>query len=307
MDTELPRFEEGRLASLVQALDPGARLIRYWPLTGGVSAQTTALEIERANAGKRKLVLRAHGSRDVARDPDIAQHEFQLLEALSNAGLPVPRPVHVVDAGGASLACQAVVVEFVEGEIAPSPASLTGYVAEMARWLAQIHAFDLASHDLGFLVSNEYQAAHLFETRPDDSDLVRSICQTVARVGPTELRNDPVLLHGDFWQGNLLWRDGRIVAILDWEDAMIGDPIIDLARSRLELHWMHGELARERFTSHYLSWNDIDVDSLPFWDLAMALRLSRDLPGWRLPPEREQEMMSALEQFVEQATEQLAP
>ena len=29
--------------------------------------------------------------------------------------------------------------------------------------------------------------------------------------------NRPVLLHGDFWPGNILWRDGRLVAVIDWE------------------------------------------------------------------------------------------
>jgi aminoglycoside phosphotransferase (APT) family kinase protein len=40
-----------------------------------------------------------------------------------------------------------------------------------------------------------------------------------------------VLLHGDFWPGNALWRDGALVAILDWEDAAIGDPLADVANA----------------------------------------------------------------------------
>jgi aminoglycoside phosphotransferase (APT) family kinase protein len=33
----------------------------------------------------------------------------------------------------------------------------------------------------------------------------------------------------------VLWRDGRIVAVIDWEDAQVGDPLADLANTRLEL------------------------------------------------------------------------
>jgi hypothetical protein len=41
-------------------------------------------------------------------------------------------------------------------------------------------------------------------------------------------RADWVLVHGDYRVGNLVWRAGRIVAVLDWEGAGIGDPLEDL-------------------------------------------------------------------------------
>jgi prepilin-type processing-associated H-X9-DG protein len=38
-----------------------------------------------------------------------------------------------------------------------------------------------------------------------------------------------VIAHGDFHYGNLLFADGRVSAILDWEIAGVGDPLSDLA------------------------------------------------------------------------------
>ncbi|MGY0231819.1 phosphotransferase family protein [Longispora urticae] len=38
----------------------------------------------------------------------------------------------------------------------------------------------------------------------------------------------PVVLHGDFWHGNLVARDGRLAAVVDWEDARLGDRAADL-------------------------------------------------------------------------------
>jgi len=32
--------------------------------------------------------------------------------------------------------------------------------------------------------------------------------------------SDPVVLHGDYWPGNVLWRDGRLVGVIDWEEAV---------------------------------------------------------------------------------------
>jgi aminoglycoside phosphotransferase (APT) family kinase protein len=39
----------------------------------------------------------------------------------------------------------------------------------------------------------------------------------------------PTLVHGDYHYGNLLFSDRRIVGILDWEIAELGQPLLDLA------------------------------------------------------------------------------
>ena len=36
-------------------------------------------------------------------------------------------------------------------------------------------------------------------------------------------------LHGDFYPGNLLVRDGTVVAVLDWDEALLGPPELELA------------------------------------------------------------------------------
>ncbi len=40
---------------------------------------------------------------------------------------------------------------------------------------------------------------------------------------------EPVLVHGDFHYANLLFDEGRVVAVLDWELAGLGMPLVDLA------------------------------------------------------------------------------
>ncbi|MGA7669792.1 MAG: hypothetical protein WBW04_05180, partial [Nitrolancea sp.] len=88
-----------RLVRLVERIDPHVRLLRAWPLTGGVSAEVTAIEIERANGHVEKLVVRKHGPVDLATNPDIAADEFALLRVLHEEGLTVPAPRYV-DATG---------------------------------------------------------------------------------------------------------------------------------------------------------------------------------------------------------------
>jgi aminoglycoside phosphotransferase (APT) family kinase protein len=96
---------------------------------------------------------------------------------------------------------------------------------------------------------------------------------------PLAQRNPSVLLHGDYWPGNVLWRDGVLVGVIDWEDAGSGDPLSDVGNSRLEILWAFGIDAMRAFTEHYQALTSWDVTNLPYWDLCAALRLRR-FPDW---------------------------
>ena len=48
-----------------------------------------------------------------------------------------------------------------------------------------------------------------------------------------------------------MWRDGHLVAVIDWEDACVGDPLADLATARVELLCQYGTDAMDRFTERY--------------------------------------------------------
>jgi aminoglycoside phosphotransferase (APT) family kinase protein len=39
----------------------------------------------------------------------------------------------------------------------------------------------------------------------------------------------PVLVHADYHYGNMLFRGSQVVALLDWEIAQVGQPLLDLA------------------------------------------------------------------------------
>ena len=45
---------------------------------------------------------------------------------------------------------------------------------------------------------------------------------------PAPLSGPPALVHGDTKLSNLMWQDGRISAVLDWEMALNGEPLADL-------------------------------------------------------------------------------
>jgi aminoglycoside phosphotransferase (APT) family kinase protein len=93
---------------------------------------------------------------------------------------------------------------------------------------------------------------------------------------PPPQLNEGTVLHNDYWPGNVLWRDSRIVAVIDWEEAAFGDPMADLANIRLEIIWHFGTAAMNMLTDEYLARRpSVGTATLPVWDLRAALRASQ--------------------------------
>ncbi|HEX2906580.1 MAG TPA: phosphotransferase family protein [Phototrophicaceae bacterium] len=290
-----------QLAQVVHRLMPQSRLLRSWPLKGGVSAQVTALEIEQPDGQLCRLVIRQHGEADRQRNPQIAAHEFRLLQALRCAGLPVPTP-YAFDESGTILPTPYVLVEFIDGAPEFAPADPIACARQLAEQLAQIHNLDLDQLDLSFL------AQHPAMTTYPVSELLgdERLRATLTAVWPLSPLNAPVLLHGDFWPGNVLWRDGQVAAVMDWEDAAVGDSLIDLANSRLEILWAFGVEAMKAFKQHYQTQRTLtNITQLPYWDLFAAQRSGAKLGGWRLDTATETRLRGQLHLFITQALEML--
>lgn len=293
-DTEVKVFE-----LLLRRIAPRSKLVRAWPLTGGVSARLTALEIEHPDGQRQRMVVRRHGKADLERNPNVAADEFHVLQVLHSAGLPVPRPYHL-DATGEVLSSPSIVIEYVEGRTESKPADLPDYLARLAGSLIEIHRVDPSKLELAFLPRRN----SLPPERDEDDQRIRDVLEGV---WPLRQRNEAVLLHGDFWPGNTLWQDGRLVAVVDWEDAAIGDPVADLANARLEVLWAFGVEAMDDFTRRYRSgMNTVDDTDLAFWDLFADLRLASRISTWGLDRDSEERMRDRHHFFVAQALGRLA-
>jgi aminoglycoside phosphotransferase (APT) family kinase protein len=104
----------------------------------------------------------------------------------------------------------------------------------------------------------------------------------------------------------VLWRDGRVVGVIDWEDATFGDPLADLAVARQELWWFFGSDSARSFTGEYLTLRpEVDAGALPVWDLWAALRPAGKLAGWGLSASQQTSMIAAHREFVAGALGQL--
>jgi hypothetical protein len=78
-------------------------------------------------------------------------------------------------------------------------------------------------HALAALLRRYHDAVAGFVPPPD----------TAWAVGPKQLATGDVIRHGDFGPWNIIWRDGRPVAVIDWDMAEPGSPLLDLAQVAL--------------------------------------------------------------------------
>jgi aminoglycoside phosphotransferase (APT) family kinase protein len=267
---------------LAARVAPGATVLRTWPLKGGVSAYVHALELAHPDGRLERLVVRRHGALAKGHRPEVAADEFRLLQRLHAAGLPVPAP-RWLDAAGEIFGTPCLVVDFVDGS-PELPADPLDAVERMATLLAEVHALDVDALGVGFL-----------PRRVDPAD---EGGDPIARHTPLDRLS---LLHGDFCPGNLLWRGGRIVALLDWEDAAIGDPLSDVAGCRQELLWKLGDDAPDAFTLAYERPASVDHRALAGWDRFVATAALEHMGQWGLEPERVAEMRRRSEAFLDRS------
>lgn len=51
--------------------------------------------------------------------------------------------------------------------------------------------------------------------------------EIISRISVMDVVTEPRLVHWDLWDGNVFVREGRIVALIDWERALWGDPLME--------------------------------------------------------------------------------
>lgn len=283
--------------AIVARLFPGATF-RATRLTGGVSADVHRLDVSQADGGMARVVVRVHGRTHAGHDAEL---EFGLLQALRLGGLPVPQPL-LVDSGRSSMSDPYLVIEFVDGTSALPAGDEAGHIDLMADLLARIHRFPVAR--LPALPIRTDPLPEVFDYLPqgDEWAALRAHLRTLtdtAYLGP------PVLLHGDFWPQNLLWREGAIAAVLDWEDAAIGDPLSDVACTRLELRYLLGKAGMARFTAAYARHREVDARRLALWQVYVAAAGQHFMGQWGLEPAREARMRAEALQTLREAGAEL--
>jgi aminoglycoside phosphotransferase (APT) family kinase protein len=259
-DQRDPELTRTTLQAWLQGKLPGATEVAVTamqtPASNGFSAETLMFEASWRTADgaarRERLVGKvAPTGFQIFPEPRFAE-QFRLLQILAGTGIPVPA-VHWHEPDPAVLGAPFYVMSRIDGDVPTDmpPYHTGGWLTETSPaeresiwWsgvsvLTQVHALDVTRLGLEFVDQVSYGPTglrqrlayyqHYLDWAYEGSvPVVDQALRWLHEHRPAETR-DPVLLWGDSRIGNIIFRSGRAVAVLDWEMATLGQPEEDLA------------------------------------------------------------------------------
>jgi aminoglycoside phosphotransferase (APT) family kinase protein len=267
-----------QLDALLAALAPGGRVLRVRPMRGGISARVHLVRLATPDRGARDVVVVRFDADWHRAEDDVAGREFKLLQALARTDLPVARPLLVED--GSIFGWPTLITTRLPGRnwLNPPPNRFEAYIRQMAHLLVRVHCVGI--DDLDFVPR---QATPLDRTLEEASELADPIERAVWReLHAARPRTCPrrVLVHNDYWPGNLLWRRGRLVGLVDWEAPRLGDAGRDVGTCHGDVSMLFGHAAAERFLETYIEAGGESGENLRFWKLYHVAHALGELDAW---------------------------
>ncbi len=184
--------------------------------------------------GRRAVMRLPPPGARIAGPADIPR-QGRLIGALHRHGLPVPAVLDMTDQpvvdGRPFYLLEAVDGDRIEKVVGTVPNEQIA--ASAVEVLKQLQAVPVAESGIGdeTPASLDYEIGRwswLMDRAPEElTEEAPAVAELLRSSRPPE--KPPVLVHADFHYGNMLFRDGRVVALLDWEIAQLGQPLLDLA------------------------------------------------------------------------------
>ncbi len=233
---------------------------------GGQSNPTYMIE-----AASGRYVLRRKPPGKLLPSAHAVDREFKVLSALHGAGFPVARPLILCD-DDAVVGTMFYLMDFIEGRVywvpelpGCDPQERSAIYDAMNATIAQLHTIDYEAVGLGDFGkpagyvtrqikrwSQQYRAS---ETR--EIAEMEKLIEWLPGATPPDAGAS--IVHGDFRLDNMILAkdEPKVLAVLDWELATLGDPIGDFT-----YHLMQWHMPKSRFGSGTGSLVDVDLASL---------------------------------------------
>ena len=244
----------------------------------GASAEVFALPDERA------LKLFLAGLPEAA-----AMREWAASRVAHEAGLPVPQPLGATElAGRHGLVFERLRENRSLRRMRRWPGAVMVTLAAMARHHAALHARRVPADLLPPV--HRVLAARIAESAAGPGAIAAALAALAA------LPRGDRLAHGDLHLGNIMTAGGRLM-LIDWAQAMAGDPAADIARSELVMRfgrygpllrrWRWLRLARHAAAAWYLfcyrRLTGMSAEAIDAWRLPVAVAWCREGSAAHLP------------------------
>jgi len=207
----------------------GARVLSLEAVPEGHSGFTYFVKAE---SGEFVLRIPPPGTR-IAGPADVVR-QGRIMSALHDAGLPAPA-IRMMNSDPVIDGRPFILMERVDGaRIEPTgqreePIQIATSAVQNLKRLQSLplDKTGIGDEDAVTLQVEMMRWAMLMQRAPEElTTRAGELGGLLAAQVPAERR--PTLVHGDYHYGNMLFRGAEVVAILDWEIAQIGQPLIDL-------------------------------------------------------------------------------
>ena len=206
-----------------------------------------------------------------ADDPAGSREELVLTSLDGLAGL-APQLL-ASDVAGAWSTRPTVVISRLAGEADIRPRDPQRWAEQLGQVLARIHATP---------TSRRAGLEYVSDRRGGSTAALNGPAAAAVTAGWASLNRAPsVLVHYDFWSGNVLWLDEKISGVVDWSGAVNGPAGFDVGWCRLDLYLLFGEHIADVFGHAYeAATGRVDRELRRLWDLWALARSHRDVEDW---------------------------
>lgn len=283
-----PRYGRPVTETDQPAHDLDATALSVW-LDGALPGPTGPLRIEkfsggqsnptyRLDRGDARWVLRRKPFGTLLPSAHAVDREFRLIGALHPAGLPVPRPLALCT-DESVIGAMFYVMALVEGRVFwdgtlpdSSPQERRAVYEAAIVNLAALHAIDPETIGLGdFGRPGNYFSRQVErwtrQYRAAETGRIEAVERLIAWLpGSVPAQDRTAIIHGDYRLDNIIFAPdaAKVLAMLDWELATIGDPLADF--SYLAMNWVMPADGRSG-----LAGADLAALGIPTLDEAVAL------------------------------------
>jgi aminoglycoside phosphotransferase (APT) family kinase protein len=300
-----PGVHRARLESWLEStLGADALPFSLTPVQGGASNLTYRIERSGRSYCLRRPPL-------VSNDPssNSMRRELQLLRALSRTTVPHPRLVAACE-DETILGAPFALMEWIDGFTAKDPLPEPfasdvnvrhGMAHELIDTLARIGNLDWRSIGLegfgkpeGFLERQvDRWLGQLTRSQARELPHFKALADWLRAHTPKMQR--AALMHGDYQFVNVMFARSlpvQLAAVVDWESATIGDPLLDLgwvlalwpqegedSQFPPYLGWMHFP-PRSELAARYHAGTGLDTSALPFYMVLALFKLAVIMEGW---------------------------
>lgn len=231
-------------------------------------------------------------------------NEIRVIRAMEAAGLPVPS-VLWQDTEGEWLERPFSIARRLPGTADASAlgggSTIDAILDQYVQILSRLHALSPAEAGVSFLGTPTAETAaleqvaqfeHNFETQrleafPATTYMIRWLKKHAPSAGRVSV------VHGDYRLGNFLYEGDRIVAILDWEQVHIGDPLEEIAFMYWSLWSLEALCPIDVFIERYeaATGEPVDRDALAYYrvfiEFKMLVVLFTGLKSYFATPDRQ--------------------